>query len=175
MTKQNVCGYIVLRKGTLKRSEQTATVDTVEVKQDWGFEEFNAEIGADTGSVLTIKCLTNFIPEDVKAGHGILSIDMWIDDEGRLREDAVLNEYATVLTSQLIYGDCVLMTSDHEGNSSPLKNDVLANVTSVLGDIMHDPKAQEAIAVIKKLDAEWVAKHGLISVSFDKEDGVENV
>jgi hypothetical protein len=175
MTNKNVCKYIVLRKGTTGRSEQMATVDTVEVKQDWGFEAFNAEIGASTGSVLRVGSLTNFLPEDVKAGHGIKSVDMWIDDEGRMSSDAVVNEYATVLTSQLVYGDCVLFTTDHEGNSSPLKNDVLANVLSVLSKMMHDPKVAEAVAVIKKLDKDWVDKHGLMSISFDSEDGVTNV
>lgn len=182
MTNKNVCGYIVLRKGSLINGLRTtidgnlrAAVETVEVGHDWGYEEFNAAIGADTGSVLHVKCLTDFIPKDVRDGHGITGIDMWIDDEGRLREENVVNEFATVLTSQLIYGDCVLMTSDHEGNSSPLKNDVLANVLKVVDGLTNDERAIRAVAIVKQQDAEWVDKHGLISVSFDSVDGVENV
>ena len=81
-----------------------------------GYQEFNWLCGCSTGSIVRLHGVMEAIPTYVRKLYDIASIDMWIDDEGLLKECRV-NACASLVAGQYIVSSAVIMMSDSDGYS----------------------------------------------------------
>lgn len=117
-----------------------------------GYQDLNRYCNCDIGSIVRLPAVLAAIPEYVRKMHDIVSVDMWIDDEGLLKDRGV-NVLASLLSGQYIVGSAVVMTTDSNGVDNPLPPGVYAMLerSCVIGV---PPKPNQA-AVLRAVESEF--------------------
>lgn len=153
MTKNNDCALIC--------AADEPGAQRVESVAANGFEDYNKAIEADVGDVVAVHSITQDIPKDIRDRFGIRSVDMWIDDEGRLKPDAVLNVFATIACKQPIYGHVMVMCSNAQGDSFGLPAPILAGIRTLVDAVnTHSTISDAIVGVILNNDKQWFKETG---------------
>jgi hypothetical protein len=95
---------------------------------DAGWQAYNATIAASWGDVVTVR-LPSIVRE---ADRFKVNADMWIDDEGMMRETPSLNARASALAGRVIAGDAMVMCTNRKGEASQMPAQVEAAIIAVL-------------------------------------------
>lgn len=144
------------------------------------FTGFNALVNADTGAVVHCGSLMMNIPDDITKKHGLTSIDMWIDDEGALKDDKSVNTAASVFAGTLIYGNVLIVGSNAEGEIIPLPFSIMLYLQSVCKGLNRDvrtganERVNEFMELLKKRHREWMEEtngSGFKVTVFDNSNG----
>lgn len=106
-----------------------------------GFKSYNATIAALWGDVVAVR-----LPAILSLGQRLrLSVDLWIDDEGMLRETPALNARASALAGRVLAGDCMAMCT-RSGAAITMPAEVEAAIMEVIkpptdgGFLIVDPR-----------------------------------
>ena len=115
-----------------------------------GYQDLNRYCNCDIGSIVRLPAVLAAIPEYVRKMYDIVSVDMWIDDEGLLKDRGV-NVLASLLSGQYIVGSAVVMTHDSNGVDNPLPPGVYAMLerSCVIG-VPHTPNQEAVLRAVEE-------------------------